>query len=171
MLKNRLYRPFAVLLVSAPILVSAQNAPAALSPNYIHVDAPTAERLIVAEFKKHSATGEIGKIGLHATPPGASDNVIIASEIPSKIGKKSSPQDMQKLAEAKPIAVKVDKDSIYDLLLPITDRNGGDLNGGFVVMEVPFTKAHSEQEALQVGIAIRNELQSEIPSKSALYQP
>jgi hypothetical protein len=171
MLKNRLIRAFAVLALCEPVATIAQSSPAPLPPNYIHVDAPLAERLIVAEFKKHSATGEIAKIGLHATPPDASDNVIIASEIPSKIGKKSSPQDMQKLAEGRPIAVKVDKDSIYDLLLPITDRNGGDLNGAFVVMEVPFTKAHSEQDALKIGLAIRDELQSEIPSRAALYQP
>jgi hypothetical protein len=171
MLKNSLIPTAALLAFCVPAATIAQSSPTPLPPNYIRVDAPMAERLIVAEFKKHSATGEIGKIGLHATPPGASDNVIIASEIPSKIGKKSSPQDMQKLAEAKPIAVKVDKDSIYDLLLPITDRNGGDLNGGFVVMEVPFAKAQSEQEALKIGISIRDELQSEIPSKAALYQP
>jgi hypothetical protein len=55
-------------------------------------------------------------------------------------------------------------------MLPITDAHGGDLDGGFVVMEVPFSKATNEQEALKIGLAIRDDLQREIPSKAALYQ-
>ena len=118
-----------------------------------------------------SRHAEIKKLGLHAVPPGATDNVIIGSETPSKIGKKSSPADLDKLAQHKPIALRVEKDGIYDLLLPITDAHGSDLNGGFVVMEVPFANASSEDEALRIGARIRDELQAKIPNKSALYQP
>ncbi|MCU1324123.1 MAG: hypothetical protein JWM43_3772 [Acidobacteriaceae bacterium] len=139
----------------------------AMPANYIHVDAATAQRIVVAEKTLHP---EIVKLGLHATPPAAKDNVIIANDIPSKIGKKSSEADMQKLAAGKAVAVRVEKDSIYDLLLPITDAHGGDLDGGFLVMEVPFTKAANEEDALKIGVAIRDELQSKIASKSALYQ-
>jgi hypothetical protein len=135
--------------------------------NLVLVDAPTAQRLVVAELNKHP---EIIKIGLHAIPPTASDNVIIACSVASKIGKKSSPSDMENLAAAKPLSKRVDKEKIFDLMLPITDAHGGDLDGGFVVMEVPFSKATNEQEALKIGLAIRDDLQREIPSKAALYQ-
>ena len=64
----------------------------------------------------------------------------------------------------------VDKDQIFDLLIPITDANGGDLDGGFVVMEVPYAKASNEAEALKIGVGIRDEVQRQIPSKSAMYQ-
>ena len=37
-------------------------------------------------------------------------------------------------------------------------------------MEVPFTKASNEQEALQKGVAIRDEMQSQIESKSQLFE-
>ena len=30
------------------------------------------------------------------------------------------------------------------MLIPITDASGGDLNGGFVVMEVPYSKAANQ---------------------------
>ena len=151
----------------AIILLLAAQSPSPLPANYIQVNAPAAQRLVVAEKNKHT---EIKKLGLHATPPDAKDNVIIASDAPGKIGKKSSPADMEHLAAGKPLALRIDKEQIFDLMLPITDAKGGDLNGGFVVMEVPFDKASDEQQALKIGIAIRDELQSEIASKSALYQ-
>jgi hypothetical protein len=118
-----------------------------------------------------SGHDDIVKLGLHAVPPGTTDNVIIANITPSKIGKKSSAADLDKLAQNKPIAVRLDKDKTFDLLIPITDANGGDLDGGFVVMEVPYAKASNEEEALKIGVEIHDEVQRQIPSKSAMYQP
>ena len=77
---------------------------------------------------------------------------------------------MEKLAGGKPVAVKIDKDKVFDLLIPMTDAKGRDLNGGFVVMEVPYTKASNEEEAIKIGVAIRDDMQRQIPSKKALYQ-
>ena len=164
-----LYAKTASLVLAAASAVSIAQTVAAkpLPANYIQVDAPKAQSIVVAEKARHP---EIVKLGLHATPPAATDNVIIANDITSKIGKKSSAADMEKLAIGKAVAVRIEKDSIYDLLLPITDAHGGDLNGGFVVMEVPFTKAANEQEALKIGVAVRDELQAQIENKAALYQ-
>ncbi len=156
------------MLAPALLLALAPQSPSPLPANYIQVNAPAAQRLVVAEKNKHS---EIGKLGLHAVPPDASDNVIIASDTPGKIGKKSSAADLEHLAAGKPLALRIEKDKIFDLMLPITDAQGGNLNGGFVVMEVPFAKAANEQQALKIGIAIRDELQSGIDSKDALYKP
>lgn len=77
---------------------------------------------------------------------------------------------MQNLALGKALSKRIEKDKIFDLMLPITDAHGGDLQGGFVVMEVPFDKAANEEEALKIGIAIRDELQNKIHSKAALYK-
>lgn len=135
---------------------------------YMHVSAPLAQSILV---KVKSGHDDIVKLGLHAVPPGATDNVIIANIAPSKIGKKSSAKDLEKLAQNKPIAVRQDKDKTFDLLVPITDSNGRDIDGGFVVMEVPYSKAGNEEEALKIGVGIRDEVQRQIPSKTALYQP
>jgi hypothetical protein len=83
----------------------------------------------------------------------------------------SSPTLLVPRTAGKPTAVRLEKDKTFDLLIPMTDANGGDLDGGFVVMEVPFAKASNEQEALKIGVAIRDELQAQIPNKAALYQP
>jgi hypothetical protein len=158
-------------LTMAPAVLQAQAAPAKSASQdpstYMHVNAPLAQALVV---KVKSGHDEIVKLGLHATPPSEKDNVIIANITPSKVGKKSSDKDMEKLAGGKPVAARIDKDSVYDLLLPITDAKGRDLSGGFVVMEVPYSKASNEEEAIKIGVVIRDELQRQIPSKKALYQ-
>lgn len=156
----------AFAFVLLPTFALAQASPAPLPANYIRVSAPMAQRLAVKMLAAHP---EIKKLGLHATPDGSSDNAIIASDTPSKIGKKSSVPDMQHLASGQPFVTRIDKDSIYDLLLPISDRNGKSIGDGFVVMEVPLDRAASEQEALKIGTAIRDQMQREIPGKAALY--
>ena len=157
-------------LSTAPAALQAQatKTPAQDPSTYMHVSAPLAQAILVKVKSQHD---DIVKLGLHAVPPGETDNVIIANITPSKIGKKSSPTDLEKLAKQIPIAVRVDKSKIFDLLIPVTDANGGDLSGGFVVMEVPYSKASSEEEALKIGVAIRDEVQSQIPNKAAMYQP
>jgi hypothetical protein len=159
-------------LTLAPIALHAQDKPAkapAQDPStYMHVSAPFAQDLVVKVKGEHS--NDIVKLGIHAVPPGEKDNVIIANITPSKVGKKSSDGDMKNLATGKPIAKKLDKDKVFDLLIPLSDAKGRDLDGGFVVMEVPFTKASNEDEAIKIGVAIRDDIQHQIPSKKALYK-
>jgi hypothetical protein len=161
-----------LLLLAAPACSFGQDAPAkaaAQDPStYMHVHAPLAQSLVMKE--KESRGDQIVKLGIHAVPPGETDNVIIANITPSKNGKKSSPADLQKLAGGKPVAVRLDKDKTFDLLIPMTDAKGRDLDGGFVVMEVPYSKANNEEEAIRIGVAIRDDLQRQIPSKKALYR-
>jgi hypothetical protein len=159
-------------LAIAPGMMLAQakpaKAPSQDPSTYMHVHAPFAQSLVVKVKAAHE--DQIVKLGIHAVPPGETDNVIIANITPSKNGKKSSSTDLEKLAENKPIAAKIDKDNVFDLLIPMTDAKGRDLNGGFVVMEVPYSKASTEEEALKIGVAIRDDMQSQIPSKKALYK-
>lgn len=144
------------------------KAPAQDPSTYMHVHAPFAQSLV--EKVKAAHTDEIVKLGIHAVPPGETDNVIIANISPSKNGKKSSSADLEKLAKGQPIAVRLEKDKVFDLLIPMTDAGGRDLSGGFVVMEVPYAKAGNEEEAIKIGVAIRDDMQRQIPSKKALYQ-
>ena len=156
-------------LCLAPVMMQAQSAktPAQDPSTYMHVSAPLAQSIVVKVKAHHD---DIVKLGIHAVPPGATDNVIIANIVPQKIGKKSSAADLEKLAQNKPIAVRLDKSKTFDLLIPLADASGGDLDGGFVVMEVPYSKASSEAEALKIGVGIRDDVQNQIPNKAALYQ-
>ncbi len=159
-------------LCMASIMGYAQDKPAktpAQDPSTnMHVSAPFAQNLVAKVKAAHD--DQIVKLGIHAVPPGEKDNVIIANITPSKVGKKSSDGDLKNLATGKPMAKRLDKDKTFDLLIPLTDAKGRDLDGGFVVMEVPFTKASNEEEAIKIGVAIRDDIQKQIPSKKALYQ-
>lgn len=153
------------VLVLTRSLVAQQPSP--LPENYIKVTAPMAQRLTVATKQKHP---EIVKLGLHATPPSATENAIIGSDVLAKIGKKSSEPDRKKVAAGKPTAEPIEEEGIYDLFLPLKDAEGRDIGQGFVVMEVPFKNATSPEQALKIGEKIRNELQKQIPNRDALYQ-
>lgn len=171
MLRIRFHFLLAGAFCLASVAANAQTAlpkTAARNPaTYMPVNAPLAQQIVVRVKAQHD---DIVKLGLHAVPPGATDNVIIANITPSKIGKKSSAADLEKLAQNKPIAVPLDKSKTFDLLIPLADAHGGDLDGGFVVMEVPYSKAANEEEALKIGIRVRDQVQQLIPSRSALYQ-
>ncbi|HWB33695.1 MAG TPA: hypothetical protein VG714_11015 [Acidobacteriaceae bacterium] len=159
-------------LTAAPVLCIAQDKAAKTPPQdpstYMQVHAPYAQSLVMKE--KAHVGDEIAKLGIHAVPPGETDNVIIANITPSKNGKKSSAADLEKLATGKPVAVRLEKDQRFDLLIPMTDAKGRDLNGGFVVMEVPYAKASTPEDAIRIGVSVRDDLQRQIPSKEALYQ-
>jgi hypothetical protein len=161
-----LHRFLPAILVCLPALRAQQPNP--LPPNYVRVAAPYAQKIVVKAMQKHS--NQIQKIGLHAVPPQASDNVIIASNLPEKIGKKNSASDMEILAAGKPHVLRDEKGTFFDLAIPIQDKAGHDIGGGLLVMEVPFADAPSEDEAMHIGLAIRDELQREIPSKDSLYR-
>jgi hypothetical protein len=148
---------------------AAQPVQGASAADYTtaHVSAPYAERLVVATKREHR---EIQKIGLHVTLPPHGDHVIIASDIPSKIGKRSSPADMTVVTSGKPSAVRQDKGSFWDMALPIADAKGGDIGGGLLILEIPFAYAQTQAEALQKATAIRDELQRQIPDTEALFK-
>jgi hypothetical protein len=71
----------------------AAKTPAQDPSTYMHLHAPFAQSLV--EKVKAAHNDQILKLGIHAVPPGETDNVIIANVTPSKNGKKSSPTDLE----------------------------------------------------------------------------
>jgi hypothetical protein len=157
---------FAICLLG-PVGTFAQqsSAPTAAPPARVHVDAPFAQHLIVKEKAIHP---EIQKLGLHAVPPGQAQNVIIASNLPEKIGKVSAPSDLQIVAAGKPQAEKIDKEGYWDTFVPLHDRSGETI--GFLVMEVPFSRAKTQDRAIDIGTSIRNEVQQQVPTLETLFE-
>ncbi len=138
----------------------------AQAPARVEVHAPFAEQLIQKEKAVHP---EIQKLGLHAVPPGQTKNVIIANNLPGKVGKVSSPSDMQLVAPGKPVAVRKEEGSFFDTFVPLHDRDGKII--GFLVMEVPFVTANTEQGAIAEGVRIRNEVERQAPTLETLFGP
>ncbi len=161
-----------LLTVTFPIIsfATAQqgNIPQtqAQAPAKAQVSAPFAQQLIV---KVKMAHPEIQKLGLHAVLPGQDQNVIIANNLPEKIGKVSSANDMQLVASGEPQAVRIDKGSYWDTFVPLHDQGGQII--GFLVMEVPFAIAGTRDLALLKGAVIRDEVQQQVPTLAALFAP
>ena len=137
-------------------------APASL-PGQI-VDAHFAQHLVTQAMSTHP---ELQKMGIHVVPPGGNDDCIIACSVPSKIGKKSSPNDLQVEQSGKPTVKTVTEGSFYDLALPLSDAGNHPI--GLIVMEMRFSGASSPDDAVQKAATIRDSLQQQIPNLQALF--
>lgn len=154
------------LLGSTALIAQQGKAPSSATPPRVPVVAPLAQQIIVKEKAMHP---EIQKLGLHAVPPGQTQNVIIASNLPEKIGKVSAPSDMQIVAAGVPQAENIADEGYWDTFVPLHDHNGKVI--GFLVMEVPFTTAKTSDGAIKVGVSIRNEVEQQVPTEDTLFAP
>ena len=133
-------------------------------PTYLPVNAPFAQKLVVATKNAHP---ELQKLGVHAIPPGFNDYAIIANNYPSKVGKKSSAVDLAVVRSGQPTVQSNDRGKFFDLCLPISRRDGRPI--GIVVMEIPYAFAKNDSEALAKATAIRDEMREKIGGQ-ALFE-
>jgi DNA-binding beta-propeller fold protein YncE len=141
---------------------------AALSPDpvvSIAVDAPAAEQLILTTMSAHPY---LRKMGLHAIPEGAKDSVIIANANANRIGVKSSDGDLDAVKDGKTYCVKRDDGAFYNVKMPL--YNAARRAIGILVMEIPYTSAKDEADAVRQAEDLRTELARQIPGHSALFQ-
>ncbi|HTV06012.1 MAG TPA: hypothetical protein VME86_11640 [Acidobacteriaceae bacterium] len=159
---------FIAMLASPSPLAARQTTPTAgaTPAPRIQVDAPYAEQLIQKIKSQHP---EIQKLSLHAVPPGQTVNAIIASNYPQKVGKLSSPSDLQMVASGKPKVNRIQTGGFWDTFIPLHNRNGKTI--GFLVMEVPFATASTEEGAIAEGIKIRTQVERQAPTLAKLFGP
>jgi len=129
----------------------------AAQPAYLPVNAPFAQQVVTAIKKAHP---ELQKLGLHAIPPGFQDYAIIASNFPSKIGKRSSDADLAVVKSGKPAVQSNDKGKFFDLCLPMSGADGK--SAGIVVMEIPYASAKDAERALAMATSVRDEIRAKL---------
>jgi DNA-binding beta-propeller fold protein YncE len=129
------------------------------------VHAPFALQLDLATMSAHP---DLRKMGLHATPPGAKESVIIANANVSRIGIKSSEGDLAAVMDGKTYCVKRDDGAFFNAKLPLHDAAARTI--GILVMEIPFTSVANEAEAVHKAEQIRSELAAQIPNYDRLFQ-
>jgi hypothetical protein len=100
-------------------------------------------------------------------PPGKSDSVIVTNGNIGRIGVKSTPGDLNAVKDGKTYCDKKENGSFYNMKLPLLDSGGRRI--GIMVMEIPFTSADSEAEAIRKAEAIRAELAPRIPDLNRLF--
>ena len=128
------------------------------------VQAHYAQYLVTSTMSAHP---ELQKMGIHVVPPNGQDELIVACSVPSKIGKKSSANDLEIEHTAKPSVKTISDKSFYDLALPLLDARRRSI--GMVVMEMRFSGASSPEEAVAKAEAITNVLEQQIPTRDALF--
>ena len=146
-----------LILAALPCIVSAQTAKGPEKRTY-------AQKLVDNLFEKRQ---DIVSLGIHVTPPGSSDNVIIASNVKSKLGKKSSEPDMLVMTSGNPL-VQQKPDNVYDIVLPLYERSGKTI--GIVGMNLRCKAGESEASALIRARSIVDGLKKQIPSEAKLFQ-
>lgn len=129
------------------------------------VSAPYAEQLVLSMLSAHP---DLRKMGLHAVPSGGSDSVIIANGNSTRIGIKSTAGDQDSIKDGKTYCSRKENGSFYNIKLPLLDSAGKRI--GILVMEIPFTSAENETEAIRKAEALRAELAQKIPNVERLFQ-
>jgi hypothetical protein len=129
------------------------------------VKAPYAQALV---RKIAAAHPEVLFLGLHVTPPGKPDNVIIACTDASKLGKVSTDLDME-VVRSKGTKTHFNKmRHDYEVDQWFTDAGGNTL--GMIVYRFAGTHAKSEAGALKYATEIGGELQKSIPNRERLFR-
>jgi len=144
------------------------NVPAAKPAETAVAQPVHAPRALELELATLSAHPDLRKMGLHAVPPGGKDSVIIANANTTRIGAKSSAADLDAVKEGKTYCAKKDDGAFFNLKLPLLDASGRNI--GILVMEIPYTSAVDETQAVRKAEEIRHELAQQIPDRDALFQ-
>ena len=146
-------------------LVNLPQVPPASAEVREPVNAPQALRL---DLETMSAHPELRKMGIHAIPPGSNDSVITANANIARIGYRSSQGDLDAVKDGGTYCVKREDGSFYNAKLPLKDASGRVI--GILVMEIPFTSAPTQDQAIHEAEEIRAELASKIPDYQWLFQ-
>ncbi len=117
-----------------------------------------------------AAHPELVVVGLHATPPGATDQFMIATNL-DRVGKKDDDDDKAVSVEHKIILAPNLKDAAkFEVQVWLKDASGKQLAAaaGFVFK---YKKGDSEIMMLTKALAFRDELAAKTPTFEALFAP
>lgn len=123
-----------------------------------------AQKLVDETLAKHK---EVVVMAMHVTPPGQTDNVIIASNI-GRIGKKADEDDMRVIQTGKPNLEVNKKGDRFEVELVLQDQSGKTIGAvGIVFLYEKDKEAEFEKKAEQ----IRDGMKQQIPTIAKLFEP
>jgi hypothetical protein len=123
-----------------------------------------AQKLLDETLAKHK---DVVIMAMHVTPPGKTENVIIASNI-GRIGKKADEDDMRVIETGKPNLEVNKKGDHFEVELVMQDQSGKTIGAvGVVFMYEKGKEAEFQQKAEQV----RDEIKQKTPTIAKLFEP
>jgi hypothetical protein len=124
-----------------------------------------AQKLVDEAVAKHH---EVLVLAMHVTPPHATDNVIIASNI-GRIGKKADEDDLRVIQTGKPNLEVNKTGDRFEVELVFQDQSGKTLGALGVVFGY---KEGTNKAALQAQAEkLRDELRKQVPALEKLFEP
>jgi hypothetical protein len=107
-------------------------------------------------------------VAMHVTPPGASENLIIASNI-GRIGKKADAEDRRVIDTGETLAKVNRNGDRFEVELVLHDASGRPI--GALAIVFPYKADDERQRFVNAARAIRDELATRIPNVASLVQP
>jgi len=127
------------------------------------LDGIYAQKLVNEELAKHK---DVVIMAMHVTPPGKSENVIIASNI-GRIGKKADEDDTRVIVTGKANLERNSKGDHFEVELPLQDQAKKTVGAiGIVFMFKPDNEKAFQKKAEE----IRDEMASKTPTIEKLFE-
>ena len=123
-----------------------------------------AQKLLDETLAKHK---NVVIMAMHVTPPGQTDNVIIASNI-GRIGKKADEDDMRVIETGKPNLEVNKKGDHFEVELTLQDQSGKTIGAVGIVFNYEKGK---EAEFQKNAEQIRDEMKQKTPTIAKLFEP
>lgn len=123
-----------------------------------------AQKLLDETLAKHK---DVVILAMHVTPPGKTENVIIASNI-GRIGKKADEDDMHVIETGKPNLEVNKKGDHFEVELVLQDQSGKTIGAVGIVF---MNEKGKDQEFLKKATEIRDEMKAKTPVIAKLFEP
>jgi hypothetical protein len=123
-----------------------------------------AQKLLDETLAKHR---EVVIMAMHVTPPGKTENVIIASNI-GRIGKKADEDDLRVIETGKPNLEVNKKGDHFEVELVLQDQSGKTIGAVGIVFNYEKGK---EAEFQKNAEQIRDEMKQKTPILAKLFEP
>lgn len=123
-----------------------------------------AQKLLDETLAKHK---DVVIMAMHVTPPGKTENVIIASNI-GRIGKKADEDDMHVIETGKPNLEVNKKGDHFEVELVMQDQSGKTVGAVGIVF---MNEKGKETEFQKRAERIRDEMRQKTPTLARLFEP
>ena len=124
-----------------------------------------AQKVVNETLAKHQ---DVIVMAMHVTPPGQSENVIVASNI-GRIGKKADEDDMRVISTGQNNLEVNKAGNRFEDELPLLDRNGKIIGAVGIVFN--YRAGDDKTKLARTAEGIRDELRDQIPSLEKLFAP
>jgi hypothetical protein len=137
----------------------------------LHADSTLAPQRIYAQELVNQTLAshpEILVVAMHVTPPGNSENVIIASNI-GRIGKRADAEDRRVIDTGETLAKVNRNGDRFEVELLLHDASRREI--GALAIVFPYKAGDPRSKFEEMAAAIRDELAARIPDVASLVRP